>query len=67
MSTQTISIRSVSLCTLFIALFCMMGIAQDAPPPQDVRPKESLQPRRTPSRRAPLRSSSFPIASTPER
>ena len=38
MSKLTLSIRSVSVCTMSIALFCLMVIAQDAPPAQDVPP-----------------------------
>ncbi|MGZ4818878.1 MAG: hypothetical protein ACXVZJ_09635, partial [Terriglobales bacterium] len=36
MSRQTLSIRTLSLSTVSTALFCLMTIAQDAPPPQDV-------------------------------
>ncbi|MFL6442560.1 MAG: hypothetical protein ACJ713_01995, partial [Candidatus Sulfotelmatobacter sp.] len=36
MSRPTLSIRSVSLSVMSALLFCLMAIAQDAPPAQDV-------------------------------
>jgi hypothetical protein len=48
MSRLTLSIRSVSLCTISVALFCLMALTQDAPPPQDVPPQEVPQGRAAP-------------------